>query len=108
MLPILLILISPVLVLFAAGYDWGRWVNISYTFSVLFYFYLVKNNLIKIDLKKIDKFLKKQNKKIVILFFIIFAFGWNPKTVVTGDIASFPGYRIPVKIVKFTIWKINN
>ena len=108
LLPILLILISPVLVLFAAGYDWGRWINISYTFSVLFYFYLVKNNLIKIDLKKIDKFLKKQNKKIVILFFIIFAFGWNPKTVVTGDIASFPGYRIPVKIVKFTIWKINN
>ena len=105
--PILLILISPVLVLFAMGYDWGRWVNITYTFSVLFYFYLAKNDLIKIDLKSIDIFLKKQNKKIIVLFFIIFSFGWNPKTVVTGDVASFPGYRIPVKIVKFTIWRIN-
>ena len=105
--PILLILTSPVLVLFAMGYVWGRWVNISYTFSVLFYFYLAKNDLIKIDLKSIDIFLKKQNKKIIVLFFIIFSFGWNPKTVVTGDVASFPGYRIPVKIVKFTIWRIN-
>ena len=32
-----------------------------------------------------------QNKKsLFILCFIIYAFGWNPKTTLTGDVASFP------------------
>ena len=44
----IIILVSPVILLFAMGYDWGRWVNISYTFSFLFYYYLYKNNLITI------------------------------------------------------------
>jgi hypothetical protein len=34
------------------------------------------------------------------LFFVIYCFGWNPKTVITGDVASFPGYRIPYKVFK--------
>ena len=37
--------------------------------------------------------------KMFVVFFIIFCFGWNPKTVMTGDVASFPGYRIPVKVI---------
>ena len=35
-----------------------------------------------------------QNKKILIIFFIIFAFGWNPKTAMTGDIATNSLYKI--------------
>ena len=38
------LLYSPALLLFAFGYDWGRWINITYTYSILFYFYLIKNN----------------------------------------------------------------
>ena len=38
----LLLILSPVIILFAMGYDWGRWVNISYAFSIIFYFYLYK------------------------------------------------------------------
>ena len=38
LIPFLFIL-SPVLVLFAMGYDWGRWVNISYVFSIICYVY---------------------------------------------------------------------
>lgn len=99
---ILLICLLPGFMLFAMGYDWGRWVNINYTYAFLFYIYLLKENHIEIDqlgLKKLtDKFFK--NKKIFILFFIIFCFGWNPKTVMTGDVASFPGYRIPYKTFK--------
>ena len=34
------LLYSPSLLLFIFGYDWGRWINITYTFSVLLYFYL--------------------------------------------------------------------
>ena len=107
--PILLIL-TPALVLFAMGADWGRWVNISYTFTVLFYFYLFQNNLLEVNLKKIAKKISffKNKKRLLILCFIIYAFGWNPKTVVTGDVASFPGYRIPYKSIKMLYYQINN
>ena len=96
----LIILLSPIILLFAMGYDWGRWVNISYVFSNLFYFYLYKNNMISIKILY-PTFLKKiiNNKKLFIAIFVIFCFGWNQKTVMTGDVASFPGYRIPVKII---------
>ena len=91
------------------GGDWGRWVNISYTFTVLFYFYLLQNNLLEINLEKIAKKISFiQNKKsLLVLCFIIYAFGWNPKTVLTGDVASFPGYRMPYKTVKILYQKIN-
>ena len=96
----LIILLSPIILLFAMGYDWGRWVNISYVFSNLFYFYLYKNNMISIKILY-PTFLKKiiNNKKLFLAIFIIFCFGWNQKTAITGDVASFPGYRIPVKII---------
>jgi hypothetical protein len=95
-----LILLSPVLLLFAMGYDWGRWVNISYVFANLFYFYLYKNNLISLNIIY-PSILKKilSNRRLFIMVFIIFCFGWNQKTAITGDIASFPGYRIPIKII---------
>ena len=104
----ILLLLTPVLFLFAMGGDWGRWVNISYTFTVLFYFYLLQNNLLEINLEKIAKKISFiQNKKsLLVLCFIIYAFGWNPKTVLTGDVASFPGYRIPYKAIKFIYNKI--
>ena len=95
-----LILLSPVLLLFAMGYDWGRWVNISYVFANLFYFYLYKNNLISVNIIY-PTILKKilNNRKLFLIVFIIFCFGWNQKTAITGDVGSFPGYRIPVKII---------
>ena len=107
--PILLVL-APVLVLFTMMGDWGRIVNISYTFTVLFYFYLLKNNLLRINFKNITKKITfVQNKKsLLVLCFIIYAFGWNPKTVLTGDVASFPGYRIPYKTMKVLYYKIIN
>jgi len=106
----ILLLLTPVLILFAMASDWGRYVNIGYTFTVLFYFYLLKNNLLEINLEKIAKKISFiQNKKsLLVLCFVIYAFGWNPKTVLTGDVASFPGYRIPYKTVKILYQKINN
>ncbi len=99
-----LILLSPVILLFAMGYDWGRWVNISYVFSIISFIYVYKNNLIILS----EKFLKKKlysniNKKFLVFIFIIYCFGWNPKTVITGDVASFPGYRIPYKALKIIL-----
>ena len=101
----ILILLSPVILLFAMGYDWGRWVNISYTFTVLFYFFLIKNKIITYDQLKIDYLYKRfiNKRYILITLFIIFAFSWNPKTVMTGDIGSFPIYRIPYKSIKILL-----
>ena len=104
LLPILTLL-SPVILLFAMGSDWGRWVNISYTFTILFYFFLIKNNVIIYDQLKIDHLYKRFIKKeyILIILFIFFAFSWNPKTALSGDIGSFPIYRIPYKSIKMLL-----
>lgn len=94
------IAISPVILLFAMGYDWGRWVNISYVISALIVLNLLINRKIKLNITLLKQnFLYRLKGKLFIVFFIIFCFGWNPKTVMTGDVASFPGYRIPVKVI---------
>ena len=83
------------------GYDWGRWVNITYVLLAIAYFYLYKNNLILLNKKKLEEnFINKLKGKIFIFLFVVYCFGWNPKTVMTGDVASFPGYRIPYKAFK--------
>ena len=92
---ILLILLSPSIILFLSGTDWGRWVNMCYFFSILTFVYLLKNNFIKLN-KNINFFdnLYIKNKKKFIIFFIIFAFMWNPKTGMTGDVATNSLYKI--------------
>ncbi len=100
------LLYSPSILLFIYGYDWGRWTHMTYSFSILFYIYLFKNSIISNNLKiKNDLWKSIVKKKILVsLIFFIFAFSWNPKTVITGDVASFPIYRIPYKAFKI----INN
>jgi len=90
------ILYLPSLLLFMFGYDWGRWINITYTFTILLYIYLLKNKIITNDLKFKNLILNKtiKNKIIISFIFIIFAFCWNPKTVITGDIATNSLYKI--------------
>ena len=105
----LVIILSPVILLFAMGYDWGRWVNISYVFSILFYLYLYKNKKILLDESCLNnKYINIfNNKKIYIIFIIVYCFGWNPKTVMTGDVATNPGWKIPYNASK-TIFGFDN
>jgi len=91
----------PIIILFAMGYDWGRWVNVTYVVLAIIYFHLLKKRYLILDYQKLKKNFTYQIKgKTLIIFFILFCFGWNPKTVITGDVASFPGYRIPYKVFK--------
>jgi len=99
----IIFLISPLIILFAMGSDWGRWVNITYTFAVLFYFQLLKNQNIILNTQKSELLFSKVNKRLLIFIFIIFCFGWNPKTSLVGDVASFPGYRVPYNFIKLII-----
>ena len=101
LLIIFLILLSPVIILFLMGYDWGRWVNISYAFTLLTFLCLFKRNSIILDKKKIMKQrLNVMSLRNFSFIFIIYCFTWSPKTVITGDIGSFPLYRAIYKIYK--------
>ena len=101
LLSVFLFLLSPVLLLFAMGYDWGRWVNISYIMTLITFFYLYKNNFIILDTKQLNfNRLNLLKPKYFLYIFIIYAFTWNPKTVITGDVASLPLYRIIYKFIK--------
>ena len=86
------------------GVDWGRWVNICYVHTIILFIYLYKNNLLNISNQKLEFInMKFISKKIFVILFIIYCFGWNPKTLLTGDVGSFPGYRIPYKTIKIIL-----
>ena len=89
-------LYSPVIILFIFGYDWGRWMHILYSFSILLYFYMFKSSIITNNFYIKGSFwLIIFKKKIFLAFvFFIFAFFWNPKTVMKGDIATNTLYKI--------------
>jgi hypothetical protein len=56
------------------GYDWGRWINITYTFSILLYFYLLKNLLITNNGEVRNLIWNKVIKKKFIIGLIFFHF----------------------------------
>ena len=96
-----IILLFPSFILFAIMTDWGRVVNMSYTFTILTYIYLIKNNLIIVEKKifSLDNLCIRKFSFFIILFFI-FAFGWNQKTGMTGDVATNSLYKILYKTSK--------
>ena len=90
-----IILLLPTLILFSSMTDWGRIINIAYTFSILTYIYLIKNNLVSV---KKSRFMNNNfylyKKKLFVFILIIFAFGWNQKTAMNGDISTNSLYKI--------------
>jgi hypothetical protein len=101
----LIILLSLTPICFAAMYDWGRVVNISYTFSIFTYFFLIKNNYIIFKENRSYLSIKKifNNKNYYYILFFIYCFCWNIKTVITDKIGSVPIYRIITKSAKILI-----
>ena len=94
----------PSTVLYLVMYDWARVVHISYTFSLLAFLYLIKENFIELSKQNVQaNYISKVSKKIFIIVFFLFAFGWNPKVVMIDDVASKPIYSIPYKFYKYFI-----
>ena len=93
------IILFPIIVLFFMMTDWGRTVNMFYTFSILSFLYLYEKKIFKVSKYTNKNFFVKffSNRKLLITFFIVFSFGWNPKTSIVGDVGSKPGYQIPKK-----------
>ncbi len=105
-------IVPPIFVLFMMMGDWGRIVNIFYTFSIISFLYVYKKELVIIDNKILENFFIRalDRKYIYIIFFIIFCFGWNPKTTLTADIGTNPFWKIPYnaskKIFKFDSFRL--
>ena len=97
-----IIIFTPSLIFYYIAQDWGRWVSISYTLSLLTYVYYLKNNFIVINFDRINYSIFRK-KFVVIFLFIIFAFGWAPKTLINEDVGSIPIYRKSVEIIKSVI-----
>ena len=94
----------PSTVLYLVMYDWARVIHISYTFSLLTFLYLIKENFIEFSKQNVQSnYISKLSKKIFILVFFLFAFSWNPKVVMPDDVASKPIYAIPYKFYKYFI-----
>ena len=97
------LLIFSILLFMLIGYDWGRWINIGYSFSLLTLFFLIKNSNIDFYNNKISRilaFFSKSYKKSFYFIFFLYTFSWNMKGIMTDDIGSIPYYRIIVKSLK--------
>ena len=98
----LFLVAPPIFILFMMMSDWGRIVNIFYTFSIISFLYIYKKKFVIISNEILENFFIKilNRKYIFTIFFIIFCFGWNPKTSLTGDIATNPIWKIPYNASK--------
>ena len=99
---LLFLIVPPILILFMMMSDWGRIVNIFYTFSIISFLSLYKKKFVLINNEILRNFFVKvlNRKYIYTFFFIIFCFGWNPKTSLTGDIGTNPLWKIPYNASK--------
>ena len=98
------ICVLPTFVLFYIGYDWGRYLNILYVFSLLTIIFFIKKNIIDVSKNSFNKFLVKigEKKKFMLYcIFICYLFLWNLKAIMSDDIGSLPYIRIIDKIAEY-------
>ena len=86
--------------IFYIAKDWARWINITYTLSIITFIFCLKNKIINYEKPNLKWHLYK-NKFFMIFLIIIFCFSWSPKTLVNDDISSIPLYRKTVNIFKY-------
>ena len=78
-LPATLVLFSPILFLFPIFYmgaDWGRYLYIAYSSSLIVTLFLIKNNILnqKNEIIFVNKFI---SRPIFILIIFVYCFGWT-------------------------------
>ena len=101
---IFLILALPSILPFLTAVDSGRYSSMAYTFPCIFYFGLLRLNIIIFDYKKVNFFLENSFlifKKYKIILLILLCFTWTPKAVYHEDISSIPLYRTVIKTKHF-------
>ena len=96
---IFFLVFAPSFIFYYIAQDWGRWIHISYSLSLLTYLFCIKNNIITLDKTRINFSILK-NKIILVFLFILFSFSWSPKTLMNEDVGSIPIYRKSLNIIK--------
>ena len=91
----LIILLLQIIPFFIAV-DWGRWINLSSSMTILLYFFCYKNKFIDFKKSKFISYFNRKvydSKKIFLILLFLICFSWNPKIVYHEDIGSIPIYR---------------
>ena len=107
---IFLILALPSVLPFLTAVDSGRYSSMAYTFPCIFYFGLLKIEVVNFDYNRVNLLIEKtllRSKKYKIIFLILICFTWTPKAVYHEDISSLPLYRTIVK-TKYFIGNFKN
>ena len=64
---IFFIVLMPSTIFYFIAIDWGRWINISYTLTILSYLYCIKNDFIKTNISILNSIISKYFKSKITL-----------------------------------------
>tara|TARA_B100001769_G_C21850487_1_gene461029 strand:- start:131 stop:655 length:525 start_codon:yes stop_codon:yes gene_type:complete len=100
--------VIPTFIFLYVSFDWGRYLNILYTFSVITLIFLIKIKKIVIEKTRLSIFINeliKEKHKLYFLYiyFFLYLFSWHPKAILTDDIGSLPYLRILDRIFDYLI-----
>ena len=103
-----IVCVIPTFIFLYISFDWGRYLNILYIFSVLTLIFLLEIKKIQIEQTRlfifIDQMLKDKSKLYLIyIYFFLYLFVWHPKVILTDDIGSLPYLRILDRIFDYLI-----
>ena len=98
--------VIPTFIFWYISFDWGRYLNILYIFSVLTLIFLLE--IKKIQIKKTRLFIfinelmnNKSKLYFLYVYFFLYLFSWHPKVILTDDIGSLPYLRILDRIFDY-------
>ena len=99
--------VLPTFVLFYIAYDWGRYLNILYIFSLLTIVFFIKKKVVNVSKSDFNKFLENlYNKKKKLLFYLLFfsyLFLWRTKSIMSDDLGSLPYIRIIDRVIELIV-----
>ncbi len=103
-----IVCVIPTFIFWYISFDWGRYLNILYIFSVLTLIFLLEIKIIQIEKTRIfifiSEMIKDKNKLYILyIYFFLYLFSWHPKVILTDDIGSLPYLRIFDRIFDYLI-----
>ena len=103
-----IVCVIPTFIFLYVSFDWGRYLNILYTFSVITFIFLIKIKKIVIEKTRlfisINELIKDKYKLYFLyIYFFLYLFSWHPKVILTDDIGSLPYLRILDRIFDYLI-----
>jgi len=103
-----IVCVIPTFIFLYVSFDWGRYLNILYIFSVITLIFLIKIKKIVIEKTRLFIFINeliKDKYKLYFLYiyFFLYLFSWHPKVILTDNIGSLPYLRILDRIFDYLI-----